>query len=114
MRKLTLASLGLVALAVFATLLVPSRARSEQANSATEVKVDNFTFAPETLNLPVNSTVTWINKDDVPHVIASNDGLFKSKGLDTDDHFSYTFSKPGTYSYYCSIHPKMVGKIVVQ
>jgi plastocyanin len=102
-------------LAVGAVLLVhPTRAKSEDKSSPTEVRVDNFSFAPETLTVSVNSTVTWVNKDDVPHVIASNDGLFKSKGLDTDDKYSYTFNKAGTYSYYCSIHPKMVGKIVVQ
>jgi len=99
-------------LAVSALVLQPTRAKGE--NSATEVRVDNFTFGPETLTVAVNSTVTWVNKDDIPHVIASNDGLFKSKALDTDQSFSYTFTKPGTYPYYCSIHPKMVGKIVVQ
>ena len=78
------------------------------------MRVDNFSFAPETLTVPANSTVTWVNRDDVPHVVASNDGLFKSKALDTDDKYSYTFAKAGTYSYYCSVHPKMVGKIVVQ
>ena len=104
-------SLSLVSIVI----LHPTRARSEDAKSApTEVRVDNFTFAPQTLTVPVNSTVTWVNKDDVPHVIASNDDLFKSKALDTDDKYSYTFSKPGTYSYYCSVHPKMVGKVVVQ
>jgi plastocyanin len=103
--------LALVAIVI----LQPTRARSEEAkSSATEVRVDNFTFAPETLAIPVNSTVTWVNKDDVPHVIASDDGLFKSKALDTDDKYSYTFTKAGTYSYYCNVHPKMVGKIVVQ
>ena len=101
--------------AVGALLLVhPTHAKSEDKSPPTEVRVDNFSFAPDTLTVPVNSTVTWVNKDDVPHVIASNDGLFKSKGLDTDDKYTYTFSKAGTYSYYCSIHPKMVGKIVVQ
>jgi len=96
-------------------LFQPARARGEEVKtSATEVRVDNFSFGPETLTVPVNSTVTWINKDDVPHVIASNDGLFKSKALDTDDKYSYTFTKAGTYGYYCSVHPKMVGKIVVQ
>jgi plastocyanin len=103
-------------LALVAVLILhPTRARSEDVKaSPTEVRVDNFTFGPDTLTVPVNSTVTWINKDDVPHVIASNDGVFKSKALDTDDKYSYTFSKAGTYPYYCSIHPKMVGKIVVQ
>lgn len=105
-----------LALAVAALLAVgPTLASGEEAKgSDTEVKVDNFTFGPDTLTVPVNSTVTWVNKDDIPHVIASNDGLFKSKALDTDQQFSYTFTKAGTYPYYCSIHPKMVGKIVVQ
>jgi len=96
-------------------ILHPTRAKSEDTQTASmEVRVDNFTFGPDTLTVPANSTVTWVNKDDVPHVIASNDGLFKSKALDTDDKYSYTFTKAGTYAYYCSIHPKMVGKIVVQ
>jgi plastocyanin len=96
-------------------VLQPTRARSAAANSSpTEVRVDNFSFGPETLTVHPPSTVTWVNKDDVPHVIASNEGLFKSKALDTDDQYSYTFTKAGTYAYYCSIHPKMVGKIVVQ
>lgn len=117
MRKTLLISalggaLALVLVAV--SLLQPTNARSEDKPSPTEVRVDNFSFGPETLTVPANSTVTWVNKDDVPHVIASTDGLFKSKALDTDDKFSFTFSKAGTYSYYCSIHPKMVGKIVVQ
>ena len=76
--------------------------------------MDNFTFGPATLTVPVNSTVTWVNKDDLPHVIASNDGVFKSKALETEDKYSYTFSKPGTYAYFCSIHPKMVGTIIVK
>ena len=108
-------SMAVLSLALAALLVLhPTGAKSEAAVSPMEVRVDNFTFGPDTLTVPVNSTVTWINKDDVPHVIASNDGLFKSKALDTDDKYSYTFSKAGTYSYYCSIHPKMVGKIVVQ
>src|SRR5437763_3502962 len=95
-------------------VLHPTGAKGEAAASRMEVRVDNFTFGPETLAVPVNSTVTWVNKDDIPHVIASTDGVFKSKALDTDQRFSYSFTKAGTYAYYCSIHPKMVGKIVVQ
>ena len=72
------------------------------------------TFSPDVVTVPENSTVIWTNKDDVPHVIASIDGVFRSKGLDTDDHYSFKFTTPGTYSYYCSIHPKMTGKIIVQ
>ena len=115
-RKLLFSSLALMLPLALATVLVlhPTRAKSEDKASALEVRVDNFTFGPDTLTVPVNSTVTWINKDDLPHVIASNDGLFKSKALDTEDKYSYTFTKAGTYAYFCSIHPKMVGKIVVQ
>jgi plastocyanin len=115
-KKLFLASLAVALLALAAVLIShPTPAKAEETKSAPmEVKVDNFTFSPDTLTVPANSTVTWVNKDDVPHVIASNDGLFKSKALDTDDKYSYTFTKAGTYAYYCSIHPKMVGKIVVQ
>jgi plastocyanin len=116
-KKLFFGSFAIALLVALAAIVVlrPTGARSEEAQSSpTDVRVDNFSFGPETLTVPTNSTVTWVNKDDVPHTIASNDGLFKSKALDTDDKYSYTFTKPGTYSYYCSIHPKMVGKIVVQ
>lgn len=79
------------------------------------IKIDNFTFGPATITIPAGSTVTWTNNDDVPHVVSSDDNkLFKSKALDTDDRFSFTFTKPGTYNYYCAIHPKMTAKIVVQ
>ena len=115
-RNLFLSGLVLMLPLALATVLVlhPTRAKGEAAASPLEVRVDNFTFGPDTLTVSVNSTVTWVNKDDLPHVIASNDGVFKSKALDTDDKYSYTFTKAGTYAYFCSIHPKMVGKIVVQ
>ena len=96
-------------------LLHPVAANAENAKeSGTEIRVDNFTFGPETITISANSTVTWVNKDDVPHVIASTEGVFKSKALDTDDKYSFTFSKPGIYAYFCAIHPKMVGKVIVQ
>ena len=115
-RNLFFSGLVLVLPLALASLLVlqPTRAKGEAAAANLEIQVDNFTFGPATLTVPVNSVVTWVNKDDLPHVIASNDGVFKSKALDTDDKYSYTFSKAGTYPYFCSIHPKMVGKIVVQ
>lgn len=115
-RKLLFSGLALTLPLALATVLIlhPTRAKSEDKASPLEVRVDNFTFGPDTLTVPVNSTVTWVNKDDLPHVIASSDGVFKSKALDTDDKYSYTFTKAGTYAYYCSIHPKMVGKIIVQ
>jgi plastocyanin len=90
--------------------------RAQQKASTMEVKVDNFSFGPVTLTVPVGTTVMWTNRDDIPHTIVSTDDpkAFKSKVLDTDEKFSFTFSKPGTYPYFCSIHPKMIGKVIVQ
>jgi plastocyanin len=84
-------------------------------NAATAVSIDNFTFGPQTLTVKAGTTVTWTNKDDIPHGIGSADNSFaKSRALDTDDSFSFTFTKPGTYQYFCYIHPHMVGTIVVE
>jgi len=93
----------------------PSVTANDQPSAANaEVKIDNFVFGPQTLTVPIGATVTWTNKDDIPHTTVSTDGVFKSKVMDTDEKFSYTFTKAGTYSYYCSVHPKMTGKVVVQ
>jgi plastocyanin len=92
--------------------VVRANDHSSPANAA--VKIDNFAFGPQTLTVPVGTTVTWTNGDDIPHTSVSTEGVFKSKVLDTDEKFSYTFTKAGTYSYYCTIHPKMTGKVVVQ
>ncbi len=89
-------------------------AGGQQKTETTEVKIDNFSFGPGTLTVPVGTTVTWTNRDDIPHTVVSADGVFKSKVLDTDEKFSYTFSKAGTFPYFCSIHPKMTGKVIVQ
>ena len=80
----------------------------------TEIKIDNFSFAPATITVSAGTAVRWVNHDDIPHNVVGEDKSFKSKVLDTNEEFSYTFSKPGTYTYFCSIHPKMTGKIVVQ
>jgi plastocyanin len=92
---------------------VAASAAQAQASSA-EVKIDNFSFGPAALTVAVGTTVTWTNRDDIPHTVVSDDKVFKSKVLDTDEKFSFTFTKPGTYGYFCSIHPKMTGKVVVQ
>ena len=93
----------------------PSVSANDQPSAANaEVKIDNFSFGPETLKVSVGTTVTWINRDDIPHTVVSTDGVFKSKVRDTDEQFSYTFTKVGTYPYFCSVHPKMTGKVVVQ
>lgn len=78
------------------------------------VKIANFTFGPTKLTVSPGMTVTWVNDDDIPHtVVASDNKTFRSKVLDTGDRFSFTFTAAGTYSYYCSIHPHMTGKVVV-
>jgi plastocyanin len=87
-------------------------ARSSKSGPV-EVKIDNYSFAPETITVAPGTTVTWVNHDDVPHTVKSDDGTFKSKALDTDDKFTMTFDKPGVYEYFCSIHPRMTAKIVV-
>jgi plastocyanin len=87
---------------------------TDQKMGAHEVSIDNFSFAPMEMTIPAGSQVTWINKDDVPHTVVSVDHQFKSKALDTDEKFSFTFPNPGTYEYFCSVHPKMTGKIVVK
>jgi plastocyanin len=91
-------------------------ASAQEKSSMMEVKIDNFSFGPAALTVPVGTTVTWINRDDIPHTVVSTDDAktFKSKVLDTDEKFSFTFSKTGTYPYFCSIHPKMTGKVIVQ
>jgi plastocyanin len=99
---------------VLITTLVTINAKAQAPAAPAEVKIDNFSFTPQTLTVPVGTTVTWTNRDDIPHTVVSSDGVFKSKVRDTDEKFSYTFSKPGTYSYFCSLHPKMTGKILVQ
>ena len=92
---------------------LPVKANDQPAGASAEVKIDNFSFGPETLTIAVGTTVTWTNRDDIPHTVVSTDGVFRSKVRDTDEKFSYTFAQAGTYSYYCSLHPKMTGKVIV-
>ena len=100
-----------VALALFL-----SRAGAAGDGAATkEVTIDNFSFRPQTLTVAVGTKVTWINRDDVPHTVVSIDKkTVVSPALDTDEKFSYTFTAPGTNDYYCSVHPHMKGKVIVQ
>ncbi len=104
--------------AIAALLMIvgsPSVKANDQPSAAnTAVKIDNFVFGPQTVTVPAGTTVTWTNSDDIPHTAVSTDGVFKSKVMDTDEKFSYTFTKAGTYPYYCSIHPKMTGTVVVK
>jgi Plastocyanin len=105
------------ALAVSLVIGIPGSPRAQDEASkppAAEVKIDNFTFGPASLTVAPGTTVTWTNRDDIPHTVVADDKTFKSKPLDTDDTYSHTFDKPGTYRYFCSIHPHMTGTVVVQ
>ena len=110
--------LGLATTVMIAMVLLagePSVAANDQpSGSSADVKIDNFSFGPQTLTVSVGTTVVWTNRDDIPHTVVSTDGVFKSKVRDTDEKFSYTFTNAGTYPYFCSVHPKMTGKVVVQ
>jgi plastocyanin len=88
-------------------------ARAEDAPST--VFIDNFVFAPKELKVKAGTTVTWTNRDDIPHGIASSNNAFaKSKAMDTDESYSFTFTTPGNYQYFCYLHPHMVGSIAVE
>jgi plastocyanin len=79
-----------------------------------QVMIDNFVYSPVPLTVKVGTTVTWINHDDIPHTVDSTQGKFKSATMDTDDKFEFRFTQAGEYPFYCRIHPKMTGKIIVQ
>lgn len=111
---INLPAFGLIMLMCVAVLVTVSSGNNAKAESPTEVKIDNFSFGPTVLTVPVGTTVVWTNRDDIPHTVVSTDGVFKSRALDTDDQFSFTFTKAGNYDYFCSLHPKMTGKVVVQ
>ena len=93
-----------------------SAAAPTTAPADVTVTIDNFTFDPPTLTIPRGTKVTWINRDDVPHTATSSASpkVFDSKALDTDDKYSFTFTKAGDYEYFCSLHPHMVGMIKVE
>jgi plastocyanin len=92
----------------------PTAAQDAKPASEAKVKIDNFSFTPPTITVAAGTTVRWTNGDDIPHTVVSEEQTFKSKVLDTDQEFTFTFSKPGTYTYFCSIHPHMTGTVVVQ
>jgi plastocyanin len=102
---------GLVAL--FATALLLGQVGTTFADEAT-VNIDNFAFTPDVLTVKVGTSVTFVNHDDIPHLVVASDGKYRSKALDTNDKFSIAFDKPGDYAYFCGLHPHMKGKIVVE
>jgi len=110
-RTIDLRKLG-VALVMAAALLLPLGAAPAHADEI-KVTIDNFTFSPNELKVKVGDTVTWTNHDDIPHTVVSA-GKFRSKPMDTDNSFSFTFTSAGDYKYFCSLHPHMTGLIKVE
>ena len=96
--------------AALACVIAPSVAQ----NTVVPVTIDNFVFEPQRVTVKVGTTVTWTNHDDIPHTVAAKDRAFKSKVMDTDESYSFTFSTPGEYAYFCSLHPHMTGAVVVE
>ena len=110
------AALAVLGLSLSLALTVGAgRASAEENAAILQITIDNFSFAPATLTVSPGTEVTWVNHDDIPHTVVSDDkATFKSRALDTDEKFRFTFTKPGTYTYFCSLHPKMTAKVVVQ
>ena len=106
------AALGAACAPLAAVMILPVWAQKAPAGA---ISIDNFTFNPKQLTVKAGTTVTWTNRDDIPHGIASSGNAFaRSKPLTTDDGFSFTFTAPGTYQVFCYLHPTMVGTIVVE
>jgi plastocyanin len=111
--KIALVRAALLAATVQLVLIATPAAAGESA-AETTVKIDNFTFAPQRLTVKAGTTITWVNEDDIPHTVVATGLAFRSKVLDTDDKYTFTFTTAGTFEYFCSLHPHMTGTIVVE
>ena len=109
MSRFRLAVRGAAIAALALATLTVARAAAPAA-----VSIENFAFAQPSITVAAGTTVTWTNNDDIPHTVRAVDGSFHSAALDSADHYSFTFTKPGVYSYFCSLHPKMVGRVIVK
>jgi plastocyanin len=89
-------------------------AQDATKKDANEITIDNFTFTPKELTIAVGTTVKWVNHDDIPHTVVEKKTSFRSKALDTDDSYSFTFASAGEFDYFCGLHPHMVGKVIVK
>jgi len=109
--KVAILRRGACAAALFAALALGMPGAALAASL--DVKIDNFTFGPQKLTVKVGDTVTWTNEDDIPHTVISI-GHYRSQALDTGDKFTFTFTAPGTFQYFCGLHPQMQGTVVVE
>lgn len=113
-RGFKMLSFQAAALVASALMMLTVSEMSRAAPPAAAVEIGNFTFKAPTLTVKPGTTVTWTNGDDIPHTVVSKTGVFRSKVLDTGDRFSFTFAKPGSFGYFCSLHPHMTGTIIVK
>lgn len=116
-RRIVAVGLITAILAAAAALLLSSKgidASADEKPALTRIAIDNFSFTPKEITVAKGTTITWVNHDDVPHTVVSKDQKFRSKALDTNDQFSFTFTDAGTYIYFCSVHPIMIGKVIVK
>jgi plastocyanin len=117
-RTLVLAALGgcaaLAGGAVNPATTSPAAPPSTRPAAEVRVSVDNFSFSPAVVTVPVGGRVTWTNRDDVPHTVTANTRAFTSPALDTDEKYPHVFSAPGEYAYFCGIHPHMTGRVIVK
>jgi len=115
MSRLTCTTCLLLTLGGWAATAAAATSSHAAAAKPDQIEIHNFMFMPKTLTVPVGAKVTWINRDEEPHTVVSANGQFApSKALDTDDRYATTFSKPGTYTYYCTVHPFMTGTVIVK
>jgi plastocyanin len=99
------------AMLAFGTVAAQDATKKDAGN---EITIDNFTFSPKDLTIAVGTTVKWVNHDDIPHTVVEKKTTFRSKALDTDDSYSFTFASAGEFDYFCGLHPHMVGKVIVK
>jgi plastocyanin len=112
-RRAAFALVFAIFFALLATATIYAAPGDKQASKEARIEIKDFSFQPKEVTVPIGAKVVWVNKDEEPHTIVSTDKTFVSKALDTDDTFSFTFDKTGTYEYFCSVHPRMTAKIVV-
>lgn len=114
-RAVRLSTCVLACLTAVGSTAPPQPSVPTTGPAVTDVSIDNFAFSPREVTVEVGATVRWTNKDDVPHTATATDKPreFDSKTLDTDDRYSHAFARPGTYTYFCAVHPHMTGKVIV-
>ena len=99
---------------IIGAMVAVATVAAEETKAPNTITIDNFTFTPKELTVAVGTTVTWANHDDIPHNVVDKNKAFRSKALDTDDSFTYTFATAGTFDYFCGLHPHMVGQVIVK